>query len=187
VSEPSVLLTERSEVRAIVSVSVAVLLPGVASETVAGTATVAVLASEPDAAALSVATTVYVAVPLTARLAVVLMLPLPDAATQVDPAVATHVQVAPVSVAGNVSVIVAPVTNDGPLLVATIVYVTPLPAVTVATPSVLVIERSAAGANVLVSVAVLLPGASVTPIGAVMAALLTNVPVAVAAMLAVTV
>jgi hypothetical protein len=48
-------------------------------------------------------------------------LPVPVAATHVEPAVAIQVQVAPVSVPGSVSVIVAPVTNDGPLLVATMV------------------------------------------------------------------
>ena len=46
--------------------------------------------------------------------------PVPVAA-QVEPVDATHVQVAPVNDAGSVSVIVAPVTSDGPLLVATIV------------------------------------------------------------------
>jgi hypothetical protein len=44
----------------------------------------------------------------------------PDAA-HVEPAVAMQVQVAPVSEAGSVSAMVAPVTADGPLLVATIV------------------------------------------------------------------
>ena len=48
------------------------------------------------------------------------MLPEPDAG-QLDPAEAVHVQVAPVRLAGNVSVMVAPVIADGPAFEATIV------------------------------------------------------------------
>jgi hypothetical protein len=61
-----------------------------------------------------------VAVAPTAKLMVSLIEPEPLAA-QVAPAVATQVQVAPVRAAGNVSVISAPSTADGPLLEATTV------------------------------------------------------------------
>ena len=92
------------------------------------------------------------------------------------------------SVAGKVSATVAPVTVEGPALVATMVYVTLLPGITVVTPSVFVIERSAVGLRVSVSVAELLPGVgSVMPPGAVTVAVLTRVPVAVAETVAVTV
>jgi len=53
------------------------------------------------------------------------------------------------------------------------------PAVTVATPSVLVIDRSALSLSVSVSVALLLPGVgSVTPDGAATVAVLTRLPLA---------
>ena len=60
------------------------------------------------------------AVPPASRLMVSVMLALP-VAVQVEPLDATQVHVAPLNGAGSVSVIVAPVTLDGPLLVATIV------------------------------------------------------------------
>ena len=111
--------------------------------------------------------------------------PLPDAVHD-DPLVAMHVHVAPESEDGRVSVTVAPVTEDGPLLVATIVYVTGVPATSVAAPSVLVIDRSAVGANVSVSVAELfVEVGSVTPVGAVTVAVLTSDPVALPAIVAV--
>jgi hypothetical protein len=60
------------------------------------------------------------------------------------------------------------------------------PGITEATPSVLVIDRSAVGLNVSVSVAELLAGVgSVTPAGAAIAAVLMRLPVAVAEMVAV--
>ncbi len=63
-----------------------------------------------------------------------------------------------------------------------------LPGITVVTPSVFVIVRSAVGLSVSVSVALLLPGVgSVTPAGAVTVAVLASVPVAVAETVAVTV
>ena len=115
------------------------------------------------------------------------MLPLP-AAVHVPPPAATHVQVTPVSVAGKVSATVAPVTADGPTFRAVIVYVTLLPGTTVVTPSVFVIERSAVGLRVSVSVAVLFPGVgSVTPPGAATVAVFASVPVAVAETVAETV
>src|SRR3954469_4015665 len=124
--------------------------------------------------------------PPTGRFTVSLMLPLP-LAVQVPPLAPTHVQVA-VSDAGNVSATVAPVTALGPALLAVIVYVVVPPAVTVATPSVLVIDRSAVLLIVSLSVAELLPGVgSVTPAGAVTVAVFDNVPVALALIVALTV
>src|SRR5436305_1920544 len=143
-----------------VSVSVAVLLPGVGSVTPAGTATVAVFDNVPDAPAVSVALTVYVIVLPAGIVTVSLMLPLPLALKPVAPPLAVAVQVCVASAAGNVSVMVAPVTLLGPLLVATIVYVVLPPALTEVTPSVLVTERSACGAAVSVSLDV-----SLTPFG----------------------
>ena len=70
-----------------------------------------------------------------------LRLPDPEA-VHVPPPAPTQVHVA-VSDAGNVSATVAPTALSGPALLAVIVYVTDPPAVTVVTPSVFVIDRSA--------------------------------------------
>jgi hypothetical protein len=86
-----------------------------------GAAMVAVFESDPVALDEMVAVSVYVAVPPDSRFAVVLMLPVPDAAVQLEPDDATHVHVAALRDAGSVSVMVAPVASDGPLFVATIV------------------------------------------------------------------
>src|SRR5690242_5291795 len=103
-----------------VSVSVALLLPGVGSVVPAGAAIVAVLARLPVALALTVPASVNVAVPPTGMFTVAAMLPLPDAGPLAPPAY-TAVQVAPVMVAGTVSATVAPVALLGPALLATIV------------------------------------------------------------------
>ena len=109
----------------------------------AGTATVAVLASVPDADGDTVPWTVKVAVPPSSRLtADVLILPLPEAG-QLLPAMAAQVQLTLVIAAGTVSVTVAPVTANGPLLVTTMVYVIDAPGATVVAPSVLLIAKSA--------------------------------------------
>ena len=122
--------------------------------------------------------TVNVAVAPTARSTTVLMFPLPDAA-HVAPADGTHVHVAAASPAGSESVTGAPVTADGPALPTTIVYVTGSPGWALVRPSVLVIDRSATGLSVSVSVAVLLPATgSVTPPGAAMVTVLARVDVA---------
>src|SRR4029077_9040936 len=115
---PSVLVIARSATRLTVSVSVALLLPGVGSVTPAGAATVAVLAIEPVALPAPLALTVNVAVPPLSRLTNTEMLPLPLAG-QLEPADAAQVQVPKVRPDGAVSVTVAPVTALGPLLVAT--------------------------------------------------------------------
>src|SRR6476620_7872276 len=111
----------RSEDRVIVSVSVALLLVVGLSVTPVGAVTVAVLATEPVADDLTVADTVNVAVPPESRLTVVAMLPVPEAAVQLEPAEARQVQVTPLNCEGIVSATAAPVTSDGPLLVTTMV------------------------------------------------------------------
>src|SRR2546430_7386047 len=77
----------------IVSVSVAVLLPGSVSVSPAGGATEAVLVSDTMAAGLVRATAVKVAVPPGSRVTVVAVLPVPLAAAPLDPAEATALQV----------------------------------------------------------------------------------------------
>lgn len=115
------------------------------------------------------------------------MFPVPEAA-QVAPPAATHDQVTDESDAGIVSVTVAPVTEDGPEFVATMVYVIGSPGTAEADPSDFVMRRSAVGVSVSVSVAELFPGVgSVTPLGTVIVAVLTNVPVAEAETVAVNV
>src|SRR6478735_698446 len=86
-----------------------------------------------------------------------LMLPLPEASKPEVPLVPTAVQVSEVTIAGKVSVTVAPTTLDGPPLLTVMVYVVGLPGVYVALPSVLVIDRSDTKTGVSVSVALLLP------------------------------
>jgi len=97
-----------------VSVSVAVLLPGVGSVTVADVATVAVFTNEPVAAAEILQLAVYVTLPIFGKLTVSLILPEPDA-VQVPPLAPTQVHVH-VSEAGNVSVTFDPGAALGPLL-----------------------------------------------------------------------
>src|ERR1700687_2522359 len=168
----------RSATAVMVSVSVALLLAGVGSVTPAGAAMVAVLLMVPLAPPATVALTVKVAVPPLSRLTEAAMLPLPLAG-QLEPAEAAQVQAPKVRFAGAVSVTVAAVTALGPLLVATRVWTVLPPALTLATPSVLVMARSATAVMVSVSVALLFAGVgSVTPAGAAMVAVLLIVPLA---------
>jgi len=118
---PSVFVIDRLELGFRVSVSVAELLAPFESLLPAGAVIVTVLASDVVAVEEIVAVTVNVAVPDTASVTAALMLPLPDDAGQVEPLVAEHVHVAPVSVPGKVSATVAAVINDGPAFEATIV------------------------------------------------------------------
>lgn len=117
----SVFVIARSAFAASVSVSVALSFVDVGSVTPDGALTVALFDNVPVADAETVAVNVYVAVPLDNKLAVVLIEPVPDVAPHAEPDEATHVHVAAVSVAGSVSVIVAPVTAEGPPFDATIV------------------------------------------------------------------
>ena len=103
-----------------VVVSVAELFPGVGSVEPPGRATDAVFESVPVAVDTTVALTVNVTEPAARTLIEAEMLPDPDAG-QLDPTEAVQVQVTPESVAGIVSVTVAPVIADGPAFEATMV------------------------------------------------------------------
>lgn len=97
-----------------VSVSLAELLPDAGSVEPDGLVTVAVFVRVPSASAATVAMTVKVALPPFARLTVVLMLPVPVVAPQLELLEAKHDQVALVSLAGKVSTTAAPETALGP-------------------------------------------------------------------------
>jgi hypothetical protein len=137
-----VFVTERSAVAMIVSLSVA-LLALFGSFTPAGGVTVAVLLSVPVALRDNVPVAVNAAVPWSNRFTVVLMLPVPLDASQLEPVEAVQVQVTLVKLAGKLSFTVAPATPLGPAFETVIVYVTSEPGTTLVWPSVLVIDRSA--------------------------------------------
>jgi methyl coenzyme M reductase subunit C len=120
VALPSVLVIDTSARRVIVVVSVAVLFAGVGSVEPPGNATDAVFDSVPVAVDATVALTVNVALPAASTLTEAEMLPEPEAG-QLEPAKAVQVHVAPVRLAGSVSVRVAPVIADGPAFDATMV------------------------------------------------------------------
>lgn len=117
----AVLAMRRLDWEITVSVSLAELLPDAGSVEPDGLVMVAVLVSVPRASAATVAVTVKVALPPFARLTVVLMLPVPVVAPQLEPLEAKHDQVALVSLAGKMSTTAAPDTALGPLLVTPIV------------------------------------------------------------------
>jgi hypothetical protein len=102
-----------------VSVSVALLLPGVESVTVADVATVAVFTNEPVADGEMLQLAVYVTLPVFGRLTASLMLPEPDA-VHVPPPEPTHVHVH-VSDAGNVSETFDPGAALGPLVFVAVI------------------------------------------------------------------
>jgi hypothetical protein len=120
---PSVLLIAKSATKFVPSTSVALLLFGFVSVTPLGAAIVAVFVIAPLADPLTVAFTVYVAVPPTSRLTVVFKLPVPLAAPQLDPLLAEHVHDTFVSPIGNVSTTSAFSTALGPAFATPIVYV----------------------------------------------------------------
>lgn len=160
-------------------VSVAELLAGVGSVDPPGGATDAVFDTVPVAVDSTVAATLKVTEPPARTLTEAEMLPEPDAG-QLEPAEAVHVHVTPERLTGIVSVTVALVMADGPAFEATIVYVNAVPALTVARPSVLEIDRSAVGVKESVSVAALLAElVSTAPAGAVIVTVLDSEPVAV--------
>ena len=107
------------------------------------------------------------------------------AALQVPPALdPTETKLVP---AGNGNVMVTSCASDGPALVKVARYVKLEPAVTGSGVPARVIDRSLSADNVVVSVALLLPGVgSVTPPPTVAVAVLLSVPVALAAMVALT-
>ena len=162
-----------------VVVSVAELFAGVGSVEPPGRATEAVFESVPVAVDTTVALTVNMTEPAASTLIEVEMLPDPEAG-QLDPAEAAQVHVTPDSVAGIVSVTMAPVIADGPAFEAAMVYVSAVPALIVVKPSVLEIDRSAVGVSESVSVAELSAElVSTTPAGAAMLTVLAREPVAV--------
>jgi len=118
-----------------------------------------VFASEPVALADSVHVALNVSVPPAAiEFVVVEMLPLPLPLSQLPPLDAEQVQLQPLSVPGNESLTPTPPTVNAAAFVAVIVYVVLLPAFRLVTPSVFVIDRSAAKADtVSTSVTLLLP------------------------------
>jgi len=118
---PSDFVIVRSEMRAIVTVLVAVLLAATRSITPPGAAMLAVLVSVPVALWLSEPLSVNVTLAPASILTSAFRLPLPLAAGQVAFGEATHVQPTPESAAGIVSSTVAPVTLSGPLFAATTV------------------------------------------------------------------
>ena len=145
------------------SVSVAQSFADIGSTTGTGTETHAILLREPVALGSNVPMTLKVALPPTSKSMVVLRSPDPLVG-QDDPAEALQVHETPVSVAGNVSVTVAPATSFGPLLVIVTRYVTPCPGLIAVSPSSLVRARSTrtgvfvgvlVGVCVMVNVAVL--------------------------------
>ena len=183
---PSVLVIDTSAVGVRVSVSLAELFADEGSVTPAGAETVAVFVSEPVAVDATATITVYVTVEPLASVAVVEIGIEPDADAQLAPAVATHVHVPDVAPAGKASTTGALTAVEGPAFPTTMVYVVLCPGTTDATPSVLVIDRSAVGFRVSVSVELLLAGVgSVTPTGTAIEAVFTSVPVAPATTVAV--
>src|SRR4030095_3454571 len=100
-SGESVFVTETSAEGASVSVSVALLLPGVGSVTPPGAVTVAVLINDPVADAEMLQLAVYVTLPPLGRPTELLILPDPDAAAVPPPD--THKVNEQVKAAGNVS------------------------------------------------------------------------------------
>ena len=102
-----------------VSVSVALLLPGVGSVTPPGAVTVAVLINDPVADGEMLQLAVYVTLPPLGRPTVLLILPDPDA-VQVPPPDPAHVQ-EQVRDAGNASATVEPGALLGPAFDAVIV------------------------------------------------------------------
>src|SRR6516164_592258 len=106
-----------------VSVSVALLLPGLGSVTPAGGLTVAVLVGGPVAVGAICTVKVKVTVTLTGRSTVVARPPVPllGPVTLPPPLLAVAVQVAAVAPAGRGSERAAPVTSLGPLLLTRMV------------------------------------------------------------------
>ena len=129
-----------------------------------------------------VAVTVYVALAPTGRFTTSFSKPEPAGVHG-----PTQVQLIEPRAPGKESVTVAASAADGPLLVATIVYVIAVPGTAAATLSVLVIDRSVTATSVSTSEAVLSTGdVSVTDAGTAAVAVLVKRPVAAALMWTVT-
>src|SRR2546425_726398 len=144
---------ERSAEAVTVSVSEAVLFPGVGSVTglLSMVAVLVRLVPGKSAATANVRLNVVELLGVSAAVVVQVMTPLAI--------VQRESLVEPVVFAGIVSLTTTPAgTVDGPLLVSVIVYVVEVPAVTLVTPSLLLIDRSADLFTVSVSDALLFPG-----------------------------
>ncbi len=175
---PSVLVIDRSAVGVpTVKLAEAELLAGVGSATPPVVVMLAVLLTAPLAAGSMVATTVKVTGRLSSKVTAALMLPVPLAG-QLEPRLPLlHVHTTLVSLASKLSVTV-PAATPGPLLLATSVYVTIVPAMC-APVSDLAMPKFACGVNVVLSCAKLFAWfVSATLLGAVMPAELISVPVA---------
>jgi hypothetical protein len=120
-----------------------VLLALEGSVTFAGGVTLALLTSNPVAVAATVPLSVKVTVPFAAMSISVFRSPAPIAALQLEPALALHVQVAPVIALGNVSITRAPFAALGPAFLTVIVYVIGDPGIATSVPSSLVMLKSA--------------------------------------------
>ena len=116
----SVLVIDRSAIRARVSTSVAELLPGVGSVTPAGGVTEAVLTRLAVVEASSVPVIVNVAVAPTVSETGTLTFPVPDAGHEPEPLIEQAHDTALID-AGSASATVAPTTADGPALETTTV------------------------------------------------------------------
>jgi hypothetical protein len=150
VPRPSLTLTPRSASVVSGSESCALLLPASGSTTVDGAVTLATFVNSPVADTDTVAFSVYVSVPPAATFTVCAILPLPDAGHD-DPDDAAQLQLAFVSVPGNVSVTLAPTADAGPAFDTTSVYVTGEPGTSNVCPFVFVIPRSATGVTLVTS------------------------------------
>src|SRR5258706_415498 len=156
---PSVLVIDRSASGCTLSVSLAVLLPGVGSLVPAGGATVTVLVTVP-LVAVTFAEMAKVTVPPTGNVGMIT--PVDSSSATVTFAGAGHtappvapMHAAPVLLnpAATGSLTTEPSPGEGPALVTTTVYVVLPPALTVVTPSFFEIPRSASGCTLSVSLA----------------------------------
>src|SRR5262245_26146719 len=112
-----------------VTEAVELLLPASGSVVPAGAATDAELTSDPVVDGGIGPDATNVARPPAFRSTVVASAPVPDAALHVDPLVAVHDHVTPAA-SGNASVTGTPAASLGPLLMATMVHVSMVPAAT---------------------------------------------------------
>src|SRR5262249_4720344 len=150
---PSLLVMDRSACGVSVSVSVELLLPGLGSVTPLGGLTVAVLLSVPVSAGSIARVRSKLTLSPGARVPVGKLTGLVAASKR-----ARFVAKTTVVPGGSRSLMLAPVTVLGPWLVTVIVYVMLVPGTTLSWLSLLVMDRSASGVSVSVSVALLLAG-----------------------------
>jgi hypothetical protein len=162
--------------------SIPVLSSGVSSVVPVPGKAVAVLASVPAAAAgFTVAVTKTITVPPLAISANTETLPTPFAVAHDEPDDAEQLQVALISVLGNISEMAVATEVEGPAFFTVIVYVDAVPGTLEADPSDFVTVRSTLGVTVSVSDAEESPGVgSVVPAGFVALNVFFNEPAGVA-------